>query len=506
MQKLEKIQKICTDHAITLFWEKPEGRTDACGYGILLDGERHGTAESTHYTIENLESGREYKVQVERYRDGQCIAVSEPFVLCTEQEKEKLDITKEPYCAVGDGNTLNTAAIQKAVDDCGENQAVYIPAGIFLTGALCLHGNMELYLEEGAVLQGTDVPEDYLPKIWSRFEGIEMECYRSLLNLGKMDHGTGCDCGNVRIRGKGTIAGGGKRLAKNVIRAERERMKERLEALGEGIAEYEKEDTLPGRVRPKLINVSNARDVLIEGLELRDGACWNVHMIYSEHVVTHHCTFRSQGIWNGDGWDPDSSENCTIFACTFYTQDDSIAIKAGKNPEGNVINRPCRHIRIFDCNCAYGHGFAIGSEMSGGVDDIFIWDCDLGNSAYGIELKGTRKRGGYIRNVQVRDCVVPRIMFHSVGYNDDGEGAPVPPVFEQCLFEGLTVLGEFTDVDGEGMRLPCLAAELCGFPEEDYHIRDITFRDVTLNGKAGTAGQNISLKYCKNIVFDNVRA
>ena len=66
--------------------------------------------------------------------------------------------------------------------------------------------------------------------------------------------------------------------------------------------------------------------------------------------------------------------------------------------------------------------------------------------------------------------------------------------------------GVFTDVDGEGERLPCLAAELCGFPEEDYHIRDITFRDVTLSGKAGTAGQNISLKYCKNIVFDNVRA
>ena len=139
-----------------------------------------------------------------------------------------------------------------------------------------------------------------------------------------MDHETGCNCGNVRIRGKGTIAGGGKQLAKNIIRTERERIKEKLAALGARIAEYEKADTLPGRVRPKLINVSNARDVLIEGLELRDGACWNVHMIYSEHIVTHHCTFRSRGIWNGDGWDPDSSHNCTIFACTFYTQDDSV--------------------------------------------------------------------------------------------------------------------------------------------------------------------------------------
>lgn len=69
-------------------------------------------------------------------------------------------------------------------------------------------------------------------------------------------------------------------------------------------------------------------------------------------------------MWNGDGWDPNSSTNCTIFACEFCTGDDAVAIKSGKNPEGNIINRPTKHIRVFDCHSGFGHGICIGSEMS----------------------------------------------------------------------------------------------------------------------------------------------
>lgn len=501
MQQLKNTQTVITSDSITLFWDKPQEYAGSATYEIKMDGAVCGTTDKTHFTLEHLDGDREYRVEIGRHGADGTKTVSAPLLLRTEPEKERLDITKAPYYAAGDGKTLNTAAIQRAMDDCGAHQAVYLPAGVYLTGALRLHSGMELYLDEGAVLQGTDRVEDYLPKIWSRFEGTEMECYSSLLNMGRMDHETGYNCENVVIRGKGTIAGGGSSLAKKVIKTERERLKNELAALGDGIAAYEKADTLPGRVRPKLINISNARDVVIDGLDLRDGACWNVHMIYSGHIVTHHCSFHSRGIWNGDGWDPDSSTDCTIFACTFDTQDDSIAVKSGKNPEGNVINRPCERIRIFDCNCAYGHGFAIGSEMSGGVDGISIWDCDLGNSAYGIELKGTRKRGGYIRNVHVRDCVVPRILFHSVGYNDDGEDAGMPPVFEKCLFERLEITEEFTDVDGTGERLACTGIELCGFEEEEYHIKDVVFRDVVRKGQGSVS---VKMKYCRNILFEGV--
>ena len=154
-----------------------------------------------------------------------------------------------------------------------------------------------------------------------------------------------------------------------------------VENLGDEIFTYEKPDTIPGRMRPRLLNISNCHNVVISGLRLENGASWNVHMVYSDHIVTNNCRFYSEGVWNGDGWDPDSSSNCTIFDCIFCTEDDSVAIKSGKNPEGNMINRPCENIRIFDCKSEFGHGITIGSEMSGGIRNVKIWDCDLSRSS-----------------------------------------------------------------------------------------------------------------------------
>ena len=139
---------------------------------------------------------------------------------------------------------------------CGPGDAVYLPAGTYLTGALRLHSDMELYLDEGAVLQGTDRIVDYQPRIPSRFEGIEMRCYSSLLNLGQMDHAGDYTCANVVIRGKGTIASGGKALADAIIADEREHLKDYLAENAQLVQSCENEDTLPGRVRPRLINIS----------------------------------------------------------------------------------------------------------------------------------------------------------------------------------------------------------------------------------------------------------
>lgn len=202
------------------------------------------------------------------------------------------------------------------------------------------------------------------------------------------------------------------------------------------------------------------KNVSISGITLKNGASWNVHMIYSENILTYDCSFYSRNIWNGDGWDPDSCKNCTIFGCSFDTGDDAIAIKSGKNPEGNKINRPCEHIRIFDCRCLFGHGFAIGSEISGGIRDVKIWDCDLRNSANGIEIKGTKKRGGYVREIAASYCIVPRIRIHFVQYNDDGAAAPKPPVFENFKFTDIEITGECLN-EKNGLMEACGAIEFC---------------------------------------------
>ena len=274
--------------------------------------------------------------------------------------------------------------------------------------------------------------------------------------------------------------------------------------MGDAIKEYEKPETLPGRVRPRLIHICNSKNVTMRGLTFKDGASWNVHMIYSQDIVTSHCSFTSEGVWNGDGWDPDSSENCTIFDCAFFTGDDSVAIKSGKNPEGNQINRPSRRIRIFDCACAFGHGITIGSEMSGGVSDVKIWDCDLSRSKFGIEIKGTKKRGGYVRDVEVTDTSVSRILFHSVGYNDDGIGAPNPPLFSDCAFRNLSVAGRFLEGYEQEWQ-DCDAIELQGFDRAGYELRNIEFSDLTIGYEGQEKVRTISLRYCENVTFRNVK-
>jgi hypothetical protein len=224
-------------------------------------------------------------------------------------------------------------------------------------------------------------------------------------------------------------------------------------------------------------------------------------MIYSKDVVTYDCTFKSSNVWNGDGWDPDSSSNCTIFGCQFYTGDDAVAIKSGKNPEGNVINRPCEHIRVFDCISHYGHGITVGSEMSGGINDIRIWNCDMGNSVFGIEIKATKKRGGYVRNVNVRNTRTCRVLMHSVGYNDDGEGAPTAPIFENCSFEDLTITARLQGMDNENRE--CQAIELSGFDVPGHFIKNIKFKNILIDS-GESKRQVIYLQCCEGISFENI--
>lgn len=398
----------CTANTATVFWNKPENANADTVYEVSLDGGHSVHTNRTHYTFTELIPNTEYCVTV--YNIGS-------IRICTSPARHRIYVTEEPYNAVGDGKTLNTAALQQAFTDCGPNDEVYFPAGIYLTGALNLHSCMAVYLEKDAVLQGSSDPTDYLPRIWSRFEGTEQECYRSLLNAGQLDHTAGANCENILLYGKGTISGGGHVLAERMIDIERENLREYLAQNAALVATCENDRTIPGRVRGRLINLSNCSRIRITGLTLQNGAAWNVHMIYCDDIVTDHCTLRSGGIWNGDGWDPDSSTNCTLFATEFETEDDSVAIKSGKNPEGNAINRPTKHICVFDCHSNGGHGICIGSEMSGGVADVQIWDCDIAASSNGIEIKGTPKRGGYVRNVTVRDCTSPAcsfILFHTM--------------------------------------------------------------------------------------------
>ncbi|NMM93082.1 glycosyl hydrolase family 28 protein [Bifidobacterium oedipodis] len=493
-----------TDTTLTVYWDRPEHLGADTEYTVMVDGADAAHVRHTFATITGLLPEHEYRVTVcvRENTSGETRIVGERRFV-TECTKRDIDVSLPPYNAVGDGHTMNTAAIQQALDDCDATSRVVIPAGVFLTGALRMHSDSELHVLAGGVLQGSARPQDYEPRIWSRFEGTECECYASLINIGYLDHESAPTTRNVRLSGDGEIRGGGVALMRATIERERKLMADRLETMADYIATCENSDTIPGRVRGRLVNISNAENVELSGLTFSQGPSWNIHAIYSRRIITHGATIRSRGVWNGDGWDPDSSEDCVLFDTLFDTGDDMVAIKSGKNPEGNAINRPTRHVRIFSCTATGGHGIAIGSEMSGGVEDVRVWDTDISRSRYGIHIKGTPKRGGYVRDVRVMDCAVSAITIHAVGYNDDGIAGPDQPYFEDFRFERLRVMGWRWGENGD--VCPSVAIMVKGFDKPGHEAHNITIKDCRLGGvEHGSA--RIELCDCADVRFEGLCA
>lgn len=491
------INTILHSDEITVWWDKQWELPDGVCYRLILNGNEIATTQKTHFSFTELSPETSYEVKVERV-DGEKTAEILGIVhLTTPKAKKRLDVTE--FGATGDGETTDTEAIQRTIDACGADECVYFPAGIYMSGALNLHSDMELYLEEGAILQGTAKVDDYLPRRLSRFEGLEMMCYSSLLNMGTLDHTAGPNCRNIVIRGGGAILGGGVEHCNAVIESERERLKDFLAQNADFVKTCENDRTVPGRARPRLINISNCENVVIANLTMGYAASWNVHFIYSRDILTYGCKIVSQGVWNGDGWDPDSSENCVIFGTEFKTHDNSIAIKSGKNPEGNIINRPCVGIRIFDC---HGHNcMALGSEMSGGISEVYVWDCDFADARFplGISIKVTPKRGGYMRNVRIRNCHFASLKLRCVPFNDDGEPAGTMSQVEDFLFQNIEITGGPSDEKGNSEILL-----LAGLDGEENHFRRFTFDGLRIHSRPDGKNQQLLFKNMKELTFKNI--
>lgn len=496
------INQIIFDDEITLWWQESDFSAAGARYELYLDGKLHGTTDKTHYSFLGLCAQSEYQIKMKAFLKEEAWYEKE-LTASTAKAKKAIDVTKPPYNAIGDGTTLNTKALQTAINDCGEGERVYLPAGVYKTGALTLHSDMELYLCEGAVLQGSDEVEDYLPKIKSRFEGLELLCYQSLLNIGEMDHTAGYTSKNVVIRGKGSIYGGGATLCDRIMEVEGERLekelKERLPNEEERkieIAHY------APRARGRLINSNNTENLIIAGLALGFAASWNLHFVYSKDIVTYGCSISSKGVRNGDGWDPDSSENCVLFDTVFDTHDNAVAIKSGKNPEGNIVNRPTKNVMIFDCRGT--NDLAVGSEISGGIDGVYIWDCFFLNS-WGINIKTTPERGAYMRNIRVTNSELATVTVRTrLPYNNDGEGAGELTVVENLHFENLILHGLWKEDARRGTKklLPPIFAE--GFDEEAFKIRGMTLRNIRILPTGAQELQSIVCKNVKGLTLENI--
>lgn len=416
------LKSVPFENKIIIYWGYEHYSKDL-KHEFYINGKKIGKTTKNYFTYDNLIPNTKYLIEV---KEGDKLFDSIEIKTLPEREKLVISICSEKVITKEIQEVLNKA----------ENKTVVFKKGKYVTGALFVKPNTFIELEKGAIIQGSSNSADYLPMIPSRFEGLTMNCYASLINIGNCNPNGNFEDANIYIYGKGEIIGGGHQLCENIIND----MLPTIDATGLDLNKTNPR-LLAGRFRGRLIQVNNSKNIVIEGLKLGYSASWNLHLIYSKDIVITNCYFESKNLHNGDGIDPDSSENVTIFNNYFDTGDDCVAIKSGKNPDGNKINRPAKNISVFDCKSKTGHGCCIGSEMSGGVEDIYFFDCDFENTRYGVQIKTTKKRGGYVKNVFVKDLKLSAINVRTVTYNDDGLEGPELPIFHNLNFENISLTG-----------------------------------------------------------------
>lgn len=454
-----------TNSSIVLIWDKPDNYAAITEYEIFKNGEKLGSSKITNYTVNNLKPNTTYSFTVKSKDAKGRLSVSSNEIKITTR-KEGIIFNIVNFGAKGDSITLNTAAIQKAIDKCTPGGTVLIPAGIFLSGALFLKSDMTLFIEKGGVLKGSANIEDYYPLIPNRFEGWERESFASLITTGKLDRSGKIYVTNLAIRGEGKIYGGGSVLGKAMTTAKGK------------------------RARGRLICLMNCSNVDIQGLTIENSPCWTIQYTYCRNVTCRNLKISSRAA-NGDGIDPDSSVDSYIFNCSFSTSDDCIAIKSGKNPEGNIIGKPTENLWITNCNFIRGISVAIGSEMSGGVRNVLIRDCILGNLDAGLKIKGPKERGGFVENIVVKDCELQTIRIEtSINYNMDGAAAPDLPIYRNMEFSNL-------DMKKANIKTPVIFFE--GFDDPEHYISNIVLKNIIL-----PENSKVYLKNCSDILFDKV--
>ena len=330
------------------------------------------------------------------------------------------------YGAVGDGVTDCTEAFRKAIDDCSGagGGEVVVTRGTFLTGAIHLKSNVNLQVDKGATIRFTTNRDDYLPVVFVRYEGTEIMNYSPLVYAFEQT--------NIAITGKGTLDGQG--VAWHQWKSS---MDPRLpvELGNKGVPLEQRVFGSSHQLRPNFVVPFRCRNVLIEGIHIVDSPMWVLNPVYCTNVTVEGVTVNTKGP-NTDGCDPDSCTDVLIKNCDFSDGDDCIAIKSGRDRDGQNVNIPCQDIVIQNCLFRAGHGgVGIGSETSGGIRDVFAENCrmDSPDLAMAIRLKTNPARGGYIKDVYVRNCEVKLAQVGidmTLRYSSSGamEGETVPVI------------------------------------------------------------------------------
>ncbi len=348
-----------------------------------------------------------------------------PVVAQTSFKKDTFNIVN--YGAKSDGVTLVTKNINDAIIACNKKGGgvVLVPKGLWITGPIELKSNVNLHLQKNAILQFTRDFSQYT-LVQSNWEGLPQMRNQSPLWATNQT--------NIAVTGYGIVDGGGDawRMVKKSKLTESQW--KNLVASGGVLSEdkktwYPSQKSLdgsnikgnPGEIRsdknaeyydaikdffrPNLLVFTSCKKVLLEGVTFQNSAAWNIHPLMCEDVTVRNIYAKNP--WyaqNGDGIDIESCKNVLIENSTFDVGDDGICIKSGRDAWGRKRAMPTENVIVRNSTVYHAHGgFVIGSEMSGGAKNIFVYDCTFIGTDIGLRFKTTRGRGGVVENIHIKN-------------------------------------------------------------------------------------------------------
>lgn len=441
--------------------------------------------------------------------------------------KDTLSIVK--LGAVGDGATLNTKIINAAINTVSKSGGgvVLVPAGLWLTGPIELKNNINLHLSVGATLLFTSDLSQYklIPANWEGLPQMRNQSPLSAVNAV-----------NIAITGKGIINGNGdawrmvkkdklnetqwkKKIASGGVLSEDAKTwypseSSRLGAsmTNPGVIKDTKTPefyaTVKDFLRPNLLVLENCRNILLDGVIFQNSPAWCLHPLLCNNLTVRNITVKNP--WyaqNGDGIDVESCKNVLIEKSVFDVGDDALCMKSGRDEAGRKRGVPTENVIIRDCIVYAAHGgFVIGSEMSGGVRNVRVNNCQFIGTDIGLRFKTARGRGGVVENIEVshiymKDIVGEAILFDMYYMAKDpiplaGEVRELPRVEYKAFDETTPVFKNFRI-----SNVYCNGAEkaifIRGVPES--HVSNIHLENMVFQAKKGIEIQEASLLQLKNI-------
>jgi polygalacturonase len=405
------------------------------------------------------------------------------------------------FGAAGDGKTDCTKAFAAAIDACHSagGGRVIVPPGMWCSGAIALKSNVDLHLSRGATISFSTDPAHYLPPVLTRWEGVE------LINYSPLVYAFGEE--NIAITGEGTLDGnadnahwwpwcGSPRFGWDESKPKQTADRARLFAMGEAkLPVAQRRFGEASTLRPSFIQPYRCSNVLIEGITIRNAPFWQIHPVLCTNVAVRGVTMDSRGP-NNDGCDPESCDTVLIENCTFNAGDDCIAIKSGRNADGRRLAVPSQNIMIRNCLMLNGHGgITLGSEISGGVRQVFVENCRMEATALGsaIRIKSNAMRGGTLEHLHVRRIAVARVAHAVLTINlnyEEGPNGPFRPVVRDVTLEDVTSGASAYGVDLQGLPRSCvsrIALKDCNLQNVAagnivQNVRHLTTDNVTING------------------------